>query len=527
MHLKVFFGLFLVAQLGCSKEEILALSPQIDVSPERLDFGWAIVGQENRLTLTLKNSGAAVLELKNIRIEPASATEFFADPHPRALMPGQTAEFAVVFVPLTPRAIYSARLVITSNDPLREEVEIPLDGRGGYREIKVVPREIDFGVVDEGAGYQREIIIENVGEEALEISSLTWTSTSTDMKPDHALASSLSIAARTSTSVFLSYHPTDLYGDTGTFHIRSNDEREPEIEIPVRGYGNLAPIAMAWGCHTVFSQVGCSPEARGRRFTMSVGQRTGLDGRESYDPEGKTISSFRWTIVSAPQNSNGLVFHTTDDITLRNRATGDFEISTVGRYDLRLIVTDERGVESFDSPESHILLAPKDLQILLRWTIAADVDLHVVAPGGQLGDYGSGEIGTSTGTDCSWANRGPNWNDISTRLDDPRLDIDAVSSRGPEITSINQPQSNGDYRIFAHYCDSHSVGESVALTMELYVEGDLIETVSSADLGVTLDSRQAWEIGTVTWNPNAIPKAAFLAPRTANVFMAPQLCLSN
>lgn len=526
MRARNVLGLCFLLCAGCAKEDIIALSARIDVRPESLDFGWAIVAQENRLPLTITNSGAAVLEITDLRIEPASAVEFYAGSILDPIMPGQSTELVMVFVPAAARAIYAARLIIESNDPSNKETVVQLDGRGGFREIKVVPREIDFGVVDEGAGIQRELIIENVGEAVLQISALTWTSTSLDMKPDHALPDSLMIPARTSTSVFIAYHPSDLYGDSGEFFIRSNDEREPEITVSVRGKGNLAPVAMAWGCQTVFSQVGCLASARGRRYTMSVGQRAGLDARESHDPEGREISTFRWKIVSAPENSNGIVFHTTEDIQLRNRATGDFEINAVGRYDLRLIVEDERGLESFDTPESHILLAPKDLQVLLRWSVNTDVDLHVLSPGGMLGDYGSGDISTSTGTDCCWANRGPNWNDMNSSLDDPRLDIDAVSSKGPEITSINHPQANGDYRIFAHYCDSHAVNEAVSISMELYVEGELVETVSSADLGLLINPGEAWEIGRVHWDPMATPKGAFSAASNS-VIMARHLCLGN
>ena len=512
---------------ACAKEEILALSPQIDVTPEKLDFGWALVEQMNQLPLTIKNSGAAVLDISDVYVEPASAVHFSAGQFPSTMSPGEEIELDVFFRPEMPRAIYSAKLIIESNDRLNERLEIPLDGRGGYREIKVVPREIDFGVVDEGAGYQQEVLIENVGEEPLEITEIVWTSTSSDLGPANRFSSQQIIEARTSTSVFILYDPIDLYGDRGQLLIRSNDELEPEIIIPVQGYGNLAPRAIAWGCQTVFQQIGCAGQDTGRRFTMSVGQRIGLDGRESFDPEGKGIQSFRWEIVAAPENSSSLVFHTSDDIQMRKKATGDFEVNNVGRYELRLIVTDERGVQSLDRPESRIVLAPKDLQVLLKWDVTTDVDLHIVEPGGQLGSYGTGDIGTSTGSDCSWANRGPNWNDLSSALDDPRLDIDAVSSKGPEITSINDPVSGGAYKVYAHYCDSRSVGEEIGLTMELYVEGELVETIVSTDLGVKLSSGQVWEIGSILWEPSGQPRGSFSSPTNASVTDRPELCLTR
>ncbi len=49
----------------------------------------------------------------------------------------------VVFVPRLSRESYAATLVITSNDPTHPELEVPLNGVGGVREIDVAPMMID------------------------------------------------------------------------------------------------------------------------------------------------------------------------------------------------------------------------------------------------------------------------------------------------------------------------------------------------------------------------------------------------
>jgi hypothetical protein len=307
--------------------------------------------------------------------------------------------------------------------------------------------------------------------------------------------------------------------------IRSNDELTPTVTVPVKGRGNLAPRAIAWGCPTLPNQIGCDGQQKDRRFTASIRADIGLDGRESFDPEGKPIESFQWKVITRPMGSNAAVFNSTDDRTLRKSATGDFEVDLVGSYDLRLIVRDSRGVASLDRPESHVLITPKDLEVLLKWDVPTDVDLHLVHPGGRVGDYGNRQAGTSTGTDCSTFNRAPNWNDLMSVKDDPRLDIDDVRGRGPEVVSLDTPESGGPYRVWAHYCDSQRVGVPVDVTVEIYVRGVLIQSIPDQSRLVQLRSGQALQMAEIDWDP-ALPMIRQIRDTsTGTPTSAPGLCM--
>src|SRR5690606_810391 len=97
-----------------------------------------------------------------------------------------------------------------------------------------------------------------------------------------------------------------------------------------------------------------------------------------------------------------------------------------------------------------------------------DLDLHLVRPEGTAGDYGScpaectvtttpdGGLPTTEnrcyedaelyvdscrheGSDCSFANRYPEWFEAG-RDDDPRLDLDDVRGFGPEVITLNEAQ---------------------------------------------------------------------------------------
>ncbi len=491
-------SLLLFSAWACSDDPLSKVYPHIQVEPEMLDFGVSFVGQDNLGVLTIRDTGEAPLELHSAVIEPAGDVFRVID-FPRVVAASSTQALHLAFVPRMAHEMAAATLVIASTDPARPEVRVPLKGEGGVREIEVMPLDIDFGVVDEGTSPRRPVQIANIGKDPLIISGLTWTSTSIDLGPVPGSLAPRTLLPGTSTIVQIVYSPRDLGTDSGVLRIDSNDEDEPVVEVRVRGRGNLAPKAIAWGCEIGPAQIGCDGAQKRRTWSLGLRQRLGIDGRESVDPEGGAIATYRWVLESRPAGSSAAVFHSTDDRNLRKRATGDLEVDVVGTYELRLIVTDERGLASFDLPESRLTIRPKDLEVLLRWDVATDVDLHVVRPGGMVGDYGDGAVGTSTGSDVSSFNRGPNWGDVGTNDDDPRLDIDDVTGRGPEVVSLDQPSAAGLHEVWVHYCDSRNVGVAANVTIEIYVRGVKVATVPDAGGGYALAPGEAWHGADVLW----------------------------
>jgi hypothetical protein len=259
-----------------------------------------------------------------------------------------------------------------------------------------------------------------------------------------------------------------------------------------------------------------------RSITASLRKLIGLDGRESYDPEGGPLLDFDWDVVERPPNVNIAVFNPGGDKTV-----GDVQINQVGEYAIRLVVRDERGLESLEKhwDEATVYVYPRELEILLHWDVGTDVDLHVVEPGGFVGDYGSGTAGTSTGSDCSAFNRRPNWNDLATARDDPSLDKDDVTGRGPEIVSLDSPIDGAEYTVFAHYCDSRATNVPVGVQAEIYVRGMLVGAVPEAG-SYQLRSGELWEVGKLTWEADG-PSAAIADQSMMSPIDAPQLCLSD
>ena len=149
----------------------------------------------------------------------------------------------------------------------------------------------------------------------------------------------------------------------------------------------------------------------------------------------------------------------------------------------------------------------------------SDLDLHVVQPGGALGDYGScpvacdplscGEFDDAhvdtcrqTGTDCAYANRAPDWGQRG-RVDDPRLDVDDVRGDGPEITSLDDP-ADGAYRVVVHYC-SDRIGEPTLATVEIFEDG--VSAFVSASVA-SFSSLSTRVVKPPPWNSSATARRA-------------------
>ncbi|MCK6548838.1 choice-of-anchor D domain-containing protein [Myxococcota bacterium] len=513
------------ALTACSEDTLVRVKPQLEVDPSSLDFGDGVIGADNVLPLALLNRGSGVLELDGIDVVAADAvTEgvFSVRAVPAVIGAISDKEIDVVFVPKRPHEVYAAKLVIRSNDPVKPALEVPLAGVGGVREIEVFPTEVDFGTVDEGTAPTRQIELRNLGGDPLVVDRLVWTSTSVDLELAAGTFLEGAVAAKTSTIIDVVYSPVDLGADTATLVIPSNDEDEPRVEVRIRGRANLAPRAIAWGCDKLGAQIGCDGADEKRELTAGFRKLVGLDGRDSYDPEGGAIASFRWVLVDKPDDSNATVFHSSDDLTIRRRTTGDIEIDRVGTYVLRLVARDDRGLESLDVPESRVTVTPRDLEVLLRWDVDTDVDLHVVRPGGVIGDYGTGDVGTSTGTDCSAFNRAPNWSDPATNDDDPSLDKDDVSGRGPEIVSLDLPEA-GAYAAYVHYCDSRMRGVPVNVTVEVWARGTLVETIPAVG-GYPLVAGELWHAADLTWVPSEPATVTVEAQTSSFPTSEPGLC---
>ncbi len=112
-----------VALTGTSSEPM----PEIEVSADEHDFGRVILGEEREWTFTIANIGEEVLEVESVE----TAGDYFSDNVDEgfALEPEESREVTVTFSP-EEAGEFEGTVVITSNDPDRQEVNIALSGVG-------------------------------------------------------------------------------------------------------------------------------------------------------------------------------------------------------------------------------------------------------------------------------------------------------------------------------------------------------------------------------------------------------------
>jgi hypothetical protein len=513
----------MVASCDCG-EPLAELVPEIAVDPEILELGALQTRQVHERTVTVGNRGSGSLVITGATLEPGGGP-FAIVSAPSSVAPRGSAPLVLSFTVDAPGA-HTADLVLTSNDPATPRLVIPVRAEGGAPILFVTPNPLSFGRVNEGVGAAQTVTVANDGLHELTLTALALDGDAGFVLDDTAARPlPRTLQPRESVAVVVALQPdADLVARAGrelrdTLVVASDIG---DVTVPVSATINLAPVVV-------------NVEERSRRSVVkaAVGDIVRLDGSETADPEGDAFTLL-WSVVERPASSAMTVIGQGQE---RVRVTPD----VVGRAVVRLRATDVHGAFG----EADVEVLPRDLAVVLRWAAAADagcrafspeqcagftdterrqrccgqsdLDLHFVAPGGVLGDYGSCPVGCDeafcaeesdehvdtcrqAGLDCAYANRTPEWG-VRGRADDPSLDIDDVSGDGPEVITLNEP-GDGSYRVLVHYCQDRLGTEPSDATIEIVDEGEVLATVGPQRIAagqvwiaaVLLRANTSWQV---------------------------------
>ena len=513
---------------GCQCDEPLAdLIPVMVVSPGTLDLGTVRTATRIDDTIQVGNRGSGTLSIQEIRLDPDDAGFSLLGELPTQLSPGEAVDVAVAFLGPAP-GDYAATLTFASNDPETPVIVVPLTAVAGTAALSIRPNPVNLGRVNQGPGQRQALTLENVGFDGLGITSATFLN-DVGYVLDGSFPLSLQPGEQQVVTVSLNPDATiaanrdddGVLRDTLRFSGTVDD-----VDVPITATINLAPIAVA-----------VEEQSRRTRVKVGIGTPIAVDGSETTDPEGDDFS-FIWSVAERPTDSAAVII---GQGTPRARVTPD----QIGRYLVRLRATDVHGAFG----EADVELLPRDLTVVLTWAASggaacrafseaqcaafsaaeraqrccnqSDLDLHLVAPDGFLGDYDAcpatcedpafcselsdAHVDTcrSGGLDACFANRSPEWG-IPGRTDDPRLDVDDVRGLGPEVISLNDP-ADGTYRVVVHYClDRHT--EPTVATVQIFDQERQIGSVGPQ----TINENQAWSAAVLvrsngTWNVVAAP----------------------
>ncbi|MFN7935183.1 MAG: choice-of-anchor D domain-containing protein [Bryobacteraceae bacterium] len=102
-----------------------AAAPVISIAPANLDFGAVAIGQTRQLSITVRNTGAASLQVS----AASNSTFFTVAPASLAVAAAAQQTFVVTFRPDAATA-RTGTLTITSNDPVNPTLTVPMTGTG-------------------------------------------------------------------------------------------------------------------------------------------------------------------------------------------------------------------------------------------------------------------------------------------------------------------------------------------------------------------------------------------------------------
>ncbi len=209
----------------------------------------------------------------------------------------------------------------------------------------------------------------------------------------------------------------------------------------------------------------CGPD-----FASAPGESERFDASNSLDPAGLGLS-WSWSLTTPPGSGATL-----DD---PGDPSPSIELDVSGEYTATAIVTNPAGSDS--CTQTITAIGNENFRVELFWSTAGEnLDLHLLEANDGTGVPGEPYTdGDCWAENCTWPVTPPNWGDPTSTEDDPSLGYDEVEGIGPETTVISDPAEapyDGWYRIFVHDNASHVHEGVVEATLNVYLDGILLET---------------------------------------------------
>ncbi len=501
--------------------------PVANITPRLVDFQQVAAGETKTREITISNTGAADLEIRQfnftghpdfrflasaasetVAYEPDGETVTF-DP-PVLVKPQAALKFNVSFSPQGPDPAEGAIIFYTNEATPQQQVD--LTGNANRPCILVTPQTVQFGAKLLGQPAVLPVEISSCGNKDLEVTgielnenptgnySLQFAGLPGGVAP--SAEAKLTIPVNQKATFNVQYIPNRenpiVDGkpefDTGNILITSNSF-EAEVDVAITGIGSSVV------CPTAVGKI-----AEGEQVIPQTVLHLFSD--QSFAPAGSSLVERKWTVQQPPGSAS--VFVPSDKF-----PNPTFEANVAGAYKFSLDVWDNNNVKSCVPWESTVLVIPDEaIHVELVWRTpndsdetdegaeaGSDVDLHFVHTKYAVG---SGYDGDGDGVDdpwfnqpfdCFWFTPQPNWGTLDpTADDDPSLDRDDTDGAGPENLNLNVPQNGAVYGVGVHYWSDHEFGDAYC-TVRIYIYSELVAEVKD----VRLSNLDMWDVATIDW----------------------------
>ncbi|TRX50015.1 S8 family serine peptidase [Fulvivirga sp. M361] len=138
-------------------------APNIQITPENLDFGDKYINTTDSLFFTVKNTGDETLNITDLIF---TKEEYKVNVDRVSLDPSQSALIGISFNPLFPGSI-SDTLCVTSNDPNNGLIQLPVSGNGLIPPALTLSEDAFVENLDTGETSEQLLVVSNQGRSDL------------------------------------------------------------------------------------------------------------------------------------------------------------------------------------------------------------------------------------------------------------------------------------------------------------------------------------------------------------------------
>jgi hypothetical protein len=496
---------------------------QVSISPGLVDFGYVRLGESANSTIRVLNVGTGTLALSRFRISGTSNVVADLEPEgvvtadgttyepavPIEVAPGDSFDVTLTFSPVSEAALEGEFRVWTDDSAHPDGIPIFLIGNRKRACIRVIPPEVDFGIVTVGAVVDVPVQIESCGQLDLTVSAITLDVPGSEGEAGLSLdfaefpggtapsSSPVTIPSGTRETFRLWYAPQEP-SPTGAGGIPQPLDAQVAVASNAFSGDRYVPVSAA-AVSTPCAVPVIDVVEDGDLF---VGDVIHLSGSRSVSPFA-AVDSWMWSVEGPPGAPAAILpYAAQPDVLL--------PLGAAGTYTVLLQVGDADGNPSCSSAEVSLTAIPAlRALVALSWRPASgvavqpflgpDADLHVLHPnaaGPDRDDDGQPDGWYDDPWDCYWFNPSPDkaaWGSSDLKVDD-RVELVETSEDGliPEVVRIGMAcPAPRTYRIGVHFYDDGGLGPVDA---EVHVWDGLGGGVST---GVRLSESDLWEAATL------------------------------